>query len=524
MLTQHIALVPEADGVDASELARVSAALQKQVTRDLSPAWGITATVDAFPYLEDVPVGYWPIIVSHGDVGGHAGVHVDRNGQPYALVRAAGGWSLAASRACIEMLINPFENRFATAPSMRSDRAPVEFLVEACAPCEDARHAYTVNGVAVSDFCLPAFFGGKTAQADRYSWNGSVTRPFELPRGGHITWYDPVENSWWLRSHWGENPVDTKIGAVDRKLFSVRELAQACAPLRGLAHNTAAQSAFAGIATEARRASQVRAHRLRSLLGAQLESDLDAAVDALVLPQPAAAIDDEPEIELEASEYDFDYDFDSDEPTLVTPQTAQIAAPRAPAPSAPRAVRKSDEHSARIRSVPPPLRAVATASVSSRPTTLSPISVASMPEPSAPPRSRAVIAGGLALAAGVALALAFGPRSAHPVSAPRAAAASPAAPAPLVAAPAPAPAPPVAPLAPAHEIIPGANAVAPASGSASASDPVSAPAPATEPRKERSIARRVAPRSAPPPPPAPVATIRPRAPSDALDDLIDTRR
>src|SRR5262245_46055653 len=48
MLTQHIALVPEVAGINASELARVSAALQKQMLRDFSPIWQVAATVDPF--------------------------------------------------------------------------------------------------------------------------------------------------------------------------------------------------------------------------------------------------------------------------------------------------------------------------------------------------------------------------------------------------------------------------------------------------------------------------------------------
>lgn len=57
MLLAQIALVPEDDdvGITMSNLTRVAAALQKQVTRDFGPIWEIDATVDAFERLEDVP-------------------------------------------------------------------------------------------------------------------------------------------------------------------------------------------------------------------------------------------------------------------------------------------------------------------------------------------------------------------------------------------------------------------------------------------------------------------------------------
>ena len=119
MLIQHIALVPESDQLDLSQLARVSAALQKQVLRDVLPFWRVGASVDAFPRFEDVPAGYWPIVVTYRELGGNAGVHIDRNGQPFAQVQAADNWSLDASRACLELLINPFENRTTNARSAR---------------------------------------------------------------------------------------------------------------------------------------------------------------------------------------------------------------------------------------------------------------------------------------------------------------------------------------------------------------------------------------------------------------------
>ena len=67
-MLHHLALVSETNLLDVSELTRVSAALQKQVLRDLCPIWELSATVDAFARLEDVPTGYWPIIV-RDDIG-----------------------------------------------------------------------------------------------------------------------------------------------------------------------------------------------------------------------------------------------------------------------------------------------------------------------------------------------------------------------------------------------------------------------------------------------------------------------
>jgi len=44
MLTIHVALVADADAVSARDLPRVAAALDRQVTRDFGPLWGILAS------------------------------------------------------------------------------------------------------------------------------------------------------------------------------------------------------------------------------------------------------------------------------------------------------------------------------------------------------------------------------------------------------------------------------------------------------------------------------------------------
>ena len=82
--------------------------MQRQATRDFGPIWKVCATVDAFPRLEDVPVGYWPMIVATDiKTPGAAGVHEDKNGQPFALIEMSDSWSLTASHEMLEMLARP---------------------------------------------------------------------------------------------------------------------------------------------------------------------------------------------------------------------------------------------------------------------------------------------------------------------------------------------------------------------------------------------------------------------------------
>src|SRR6516162_11256450 len=130
MIVRQLAVVSEVSEITPSDLASLSAALQKQATRDFGPIWDVQATVDAFAKLEDVPLGYWPILIQD-DIGqpGALGIHLDKDNQPFALVSFADGWQLTASHEALEMLADPFGNRLVAGDSPKADQGRVEFLV-----------------------------------------------------------------------------------------------------------------------------------------------------------------------------------------------------------------------------------------------------------------------------------------------------------------------------------------------------------------------------------------------------------
>lgn len=200
-LIRQLALVSESKQVKPSDLMKVAAALQKQASRDLDPIWDISATVDAFQALEDVPSDYWPMIVMD-DIGydGAAGIHLDRDNQPYALITASADldtWSLTASHEALEMLVDPFGNRLKAGDSPKSDQGRVNFLVEVSDPSEAADFGYTVNGILVSDFYTPQFFDPVSGPGVRYSYTGALTEPRQILRGGYLSWQEPVSGHWW---------------------------------------------------------------------------------------------------------------------------------------------------------------------------------------------------------------------------------------------------------------------------------------------------------------------------------------
>jgi hypothetical protein len=237
MLLNHIALVCEPKSnkkIGFRQLASVSAALQNQVSRDFGPMWGIQATVDPFESLDDVPLGYWPIIVADDiDTPGASGVHEEHMGQPYSLVQAGPLWSLTASHECLEMLVDPSGNRTVAGYAPDSAQIPsrVEFLVEVCDPCEDIHYAYSVNGIPVSDFYTPDYFDPCKSTGVRYDFTGHICKPRQVLPNGYLSWHDPVDNQWWQLRGFGPNPFQpVSLGNLVHKDRSMRSMIDAKTP------------------------------------------------------------------------------------------------------------------------------------------------------------------------------------------------------------------------------------------------------------------------------------------------------
>jgi hypothetical protein len=189
--------------MDMSEVTKVAAALSVQMTRDVGPIWGVNATVAAFPTPKDVPVGYWPIFIEDPSKlpAGAGGFHTDRRHQPYSIIETGDEWSLDASHECIEMLVDPTGTRVQANPILDQAVAlgyperQVQYIVEACDPIEDAKYAYQINGVLVSDFFTPNFYDAVKSTGVRYDFTGALTAPRTLVTNGYISWIDQVENA-----------------------------------------------------------------------------------------------------------------------------------------------------------------------------------------------------------------------------------------------------------------------------------------------------------------------------------------
>lgn len=215
MITRKVALISKVKGITISDLARVGAAIQKQVHRDFAAPWGVDAIVSAFAKLEDVPIDYWPVKIVQ-NVQDAAGYHEDKDGQPYALVEASADWSVTTSHEVLEMLADPWGRNMVAGPSPKKGQGRVRFLVEVCDPSEAS--TYSVNEVTVSDFYLPSFFEPVHVPGTRYSYTGVIHKPRQILQGGYLSWQDLATEDWWQEQWFNTpKPVFENLGPMDAR-------------------------------------------------------------------------------------------------------------------------------------------------------------------------------------------------------------------------------------------------------------------------------------------------------------------
>lgn len=191
---RKVGIIDQTTGlVAAPQLAAIADAVQRQVDRDLTPAWGVGARITVLPTGTLTPDDTWPVYIVDSLDGG-AGVHLDQNGRPYAQVVNGHELSVAVSHEVIEMLVDPFGDRFTLAAAPASEPRPhqVFYLVEIADPCEI--FTYNIDGTAVADFILPAFYNPTLPGPPDQT--GMLVGPLQVPPGCFITWLDPIDGCW----------------------------------------------------------------------------------------------------------------------------------------------------------------------------------------------------------------------------------------------------------------------------------------------------------------------------------------
>lgn len=177
-------------------VSAVVGALQGQANQDLAKAWGLEAIWLTFAPTGVKPGGMAIVVLDTSDQAEALGYHdLTGAGAPLAKVFAKScadngeDWRTCASHELCEMLVDPNIDR--TVATMFNGKT-VTTIEEVCDPVEG--DTYTVDGVLVSNFVLPAFYDAAPQSGVKYDFLGRLTAPMTMDAGGYMSFEDDAGN------------------------------------------------------------------------------------------------------------------------------------------------------------------------------------------------------------------------------------------------------------------------------------------------------------------------------------------
>ena len=157
-----------------------------------------------------------PIFIVENTPFNVGGLHTSNDGgRAFAIVLVSRDWGLGASHECLELLVDPSGNRMTEGiglqvvdGAVQDSAGRVKYVVEVCDPMEDPSHAYTIDGVVVSDFYTPQYFDDAVTPGGLYSFCGHLERPREVKPNGYLSWLTPAGKLQQLRWFGGPAIID----------------------------------------------------------------------------------------------------------------------------------------------------------------------------------------------------------------------------------------------------------------------------------------------------------------------------
>lgn len=202
----QVAITNESTKMADADVQKVCAALQRQVSGDFAPLWNVDATVQFFPKGKQPKDWWWLVLLDTSDQAGALGYHdVTNAGLPLGKafvgsdIQYGYSPSVTVSHELLEMLGDPQINRVFQMGSQQFG------AYEACDACEADQYGYTIDGVQVSDFVTPEWFGDFSGKGVTFDFKKHVKKPMALLPGGYIGIWTPGAG-WTQKTAEGEAP------------------------------------------------------------------------------------------------------------------------------------------------------------------------------------------------------------------------------------------------------------------------------------------------------------------------------
>ncbi len=189
----QISVINESTLLSDSAVSAILPALQTQWNRDLASVWSVEEVSLALvpKSTQPAPGSYWMVFLDNSDQAGALGYHdLTPEGLPLAKIfvetanEAGEPVNLVASHEMCEMAVDPYIN------CAFQDLSGYFWAGEVCDPVEAPQYAYQIDGVTVSDFVTPAYFGYEYASGP-YDFKGYASGPFVVLPGGYAQVFVP---------------------------------------------------------------------------------------------------------------------------------------------------------------------------------------------------------------------------------------------------------------------------------------------------------------------------------------------
>jgi hypothetical protein len=200
-----VSVINASSVVTDDECRTLVAALQKQVSRDFAPIWGIDATLVFVPTGgTPAPGTWWLSILDNTDRAGVLGHHdLTPDGLPVGKSFAGTdkhfghSWTVTVSHELLEMLADPDVNLSVFVhPAQGSGTL---YAYEVCDACQDDSFGYDIDGVTVCNFVYPTYFQTfRQPGSTRFDHLGKLQKPVPtVLDGGYISAFDMSAATGW---------------------------------------------------------------------------------------------------------------------------------------------------------------------------------------------------------------------------------------------------------------------------------------------------------------------------------------
>ena len=172
-------------------------AARVQISRDFSPAWGLTANLYV-PRPGGIPMTGWELcVVDSKEQADSLGLTNSLRRRPMYLVYAdtAEYWTVSFSHQILELLADPYCNT-----SIQVEPGKFSGL-EVCDPVAGDDQSYLVHRVRMSNFILPNWF--EAGSLGPWDHAEKLSAPLTLANGGYQSYWT---DSGWTQEVSGESP------------------------------------------------------------------------------------------------------------------------------------------------------------------------------------------------------------------------------------------------------------------------------------------------------------------------------